>query len=204
MSCIFLHAACLPSCRASFESWGDSPETPAAALRTVWRAEGLGRVMGSSFQPPKGHPCGRLRSTPRRGCPAGDVLLLCLPAHVLICLSILGFSETGRPAALQPCHRGADDDHRVSGARPQALLQLGTLRHVGAIFLYVALDPGMEFSPTVHPSFPSSVHFLQSVFGFDFCCFLFCLFVCLAEEGQHSSLVWCLNEKSHIFYFLPQ
>lgn len=171
MSCIFLHAACLPSCRASFGSWGDSPETPTAALRTVWRAEGLGKVMRSRFQPPKGHPCGH---------PARDVPLLCLPPRMLICLSILGFSETGRPAALQPRNRGADDDHRVSGPRTQAPLQLGTLRHVEAIFLYVTLDPGMEFSPSVHPSFPSSVHFLQSVFGFDFCSLLSFLCVCLS------------------------
>ena len=144
------------------------------ALRAVWRAEGLGGSgggWGSSHQ---------RAITPRSGCPASDVLLLCLPARGLICLFILGFSETGRPAALQPRHRGADDDHRVSGPRPQALLQPGTLRHVGAIFLCVTLDPGMEFSPSVHPSFLSSVHFLQSVFGFDFCSLFSFLFVCLS------------------------
>lgn len=32
-------------------------------------------------------------------------------------LSALGFSEAGRPAALQPHLRGADHDHRVSGWR---------------------------------------------------------------------------------------
>ena len=150
------------------------------ALRAVWRAEGLGGSGGGRFQPPKGHPCGHLQPTPRSGCPTSDVLLLCLPARGLICVFILGFSETGRPAALQPRHRGADDDHRVSGPRPQALLQPGTLRHVGAVFLCVTLDPGMEFSPSVHPSFLSSAHFPQSVFGFDFCSLFSFLFVCLS------------------------
>lgn len=46
---------------------------------------------------------------------------------LMIYLFALGFSEAGRPAALEPRLRGADHDHRVSGWRP--LLRVLYRRH---------------------------------------------------------------------------
>lgn len=108
----------------------------------------MGRVE-DSFQPPKASPsCGHLQPTHRRGldvlhdsllsfsprwspgprpsthgfgCPVDDGLCPALSTRsVLVRLFVsLGFSETGRPAAFQPRHRGADHEHRVSRSAAQ-------------------------------------------------------------------------------------
>ena len=78
---------------------------------------------------------------------ASAALLLRLSAQVLIYLFIWGFSEAGRPAALQPRHRGADHDHRVSGpaALPSGPAPAGDPRTRGAILPSMSLDLEMGF-----------------------------------------------------------
>ena len=135
---------CLPGAgrgagNAGTGSWVFLPRPPKLpALRAMWR------TCGGSFQPPKGAP--PLVPLKWLGCSARHLVLLwplrgspgpghlstasallrrrcsscpfSLPEWWCIYLFVWGFSEAGRPAAFQPHHGGADDDHRVS--RPVA------------------------------------------------------------------------------------
>lgn len=132
--------------------------------------ENLGGSQGDSFRPPEGSPpvawgpgCSArlLFRGPHGGlvgpasCTASGAAStpassrLHLRKRLCIHVFLLGFSEAGRPAAFQPCHGGADHDHRVSG--PAAAGDLPATPLPVAVTFSRRRLPGLSLLPAFPP-----------------------------------------------------